>query len=75
MFDIFLFSERFKKCRQSKGFTQMQLAEALNITKSAISDIERSRRSTTIEKLFEISKILDISSDYLLGLSDNPERR
>lgn len=70
MFEKKLFAERFKQARLNKKLTQSQLAEMLNITKTAISDIERSRRTTTIEKLFEISIILEVSSDYLLGLSD-----
>ena len=72
MFKNNLFAERIKQSRLEKNLTQLQLANMLNVTKTAISDIERSRRTTTIEKLYEISVCLEVSTDYLLGISNIP---
>jgi transcriptional regulator with XRE-family HTH domain len=49
------------------------LGNALGISKPAISDIERERRTTTIEKLVEIAEVLNCSIDYLTGRSDDPQ--
>lgn len=70
MFNKKIFSERLKESRKIKGFSQEQLANKLDATKTFVSDLERERRTTTLEKLYELSVVLDVSSDYLLGLSD-----
>lgn len=55
------------------GLSQTQLGCILGISKPAISDIERGRRGTTIEKLVEIADCFNISLDYLVGRSNCPD--
>lgn len=75
MFQQNIFCERIRSLRISCNLSQQQLGEILGISKPAVSDIERGRRTTTIEKLVEIAEQFNVSTDYLLGLSDNPTRR
>ncbi len=45
----------------------------VGLSYTAISDIERGRRTTTIEKLVAIADYFEVSIDYLVGRTDNPE--
>ena len=74
MFSKNIFSERLKALRLAKNLKQDDVAKVLNVTKTQISDIERCRRTTTIENLVNLANYFNVSSDYLLGLSDNPEK-
>ncbi len=75
MFDIHVFSSRLKELRTSKGLSQQTLAGILGVTKTQISDMERSKVTTSLERLVMLADVLDVSTDYLLGRSDVPERR
>lgn len=75
MFDIHVFSLRLKELRTAKGLSQQALADILGVTKTQISDMERSKVTTSLERLVMLADVLDVSTDYLLGRSDVPERR
>lgn len=74
MFDSLIFAKRIRETRLSKRLSQDDLAKELGVTKTFVSDLERSRRTTTIEKLVAVADILDVSLDYLTGRSDDPRR-
>jgi len=69
-----IFAERLKALRIEKNLKQDEVANALNVTKTQISDMERGKRTTTMEKLTTLADYFNVSTDYLLGRSDNPER-
>ena len=48
-------------------YTQAQLAKKLGITKSVISAYETGLRMPSYDILIGISKIFNVSTDYLLG--------
>ncbi len=52
--------------------TQRELGEVLGLTHKSISTIESGSRSTTIEKLILLAKFFEVSTDYLLGMKDEP---
>lgn len=62
------FSEKLKILRSTKGLTQQQLAVRLNITKSMISAYETNMRLPSLDILMRLSKIFNVTSDYLLGI-------
>lgn len=68
-----MFSERFKKLRQSYGLTQVQMANRLNISPSAIGMYEQGRRKPDSDMLKKICKVFNVSVDYLLGVMVNNE--
>lgn len=53
-----------------KEIMQKELAEHLGVTANTISYYLSGERCPDIDKLIEISKFLNVSTDYLLGLSD-----
>ena len=69
------FSERLKILRLSRNISQESLAKALRKSKSAISMMESSQSSATADTLIALADYFDVSLDYLVGRSDNPERR
>lgn len=62
---------RLKQERLAKGYTQKQVAIAIGVTYNAISNYESGAREPSLDILCKICKFLDVTADYLLGLSDN----
>jgi transcriptional regulator with XRE-family HTH domain len=55
--------------RMSFGWTQVQLAQKLGVTKQTVSNWENDNIQPSIDMLIKISKIFNVSTDYLLGLT------
>ena len=72
MFSKEVFGQRLKEVRQKNGEKQYELAEYLGLNKSRVSEMEKGLVGTTFEKLFMICEHYGVSSDYLLGLKDEP---
>lgn len=67
-----IFARRVYELRRKKGMTQRELGEVLGLTHKSISTIESGHTSTTIEKLILLAKFFEVSTDYLLGMKDEP---
>ena len=74
MFNNDLFCHRLKELRQKNSLKQIDLGHGVGLSMQAVSDIENGRRTTTVEKLVAIADFLDVSLDYLVGRSDDPNR-
>lgn len=66
------FGERLRLLRQSKKWTQQDLASRLGLTKSVISAYETSLRYPSYDILIRIAVIFKVSTDYLLGVEKEP---
>lgn len=64
------FQNRFNECLQYSGVKQTALAKAANVSKQCISDYKAGKSEPSIDTLFLICRYLDVSADYLLGLTD-----
>ena len=64
------YSERIKELRQNKCLSQMQLANKLNISQSAIATWELGKTEPTASALISLSKFFGETTDYILGLED-----
>lgn len=64
--------DKLKKLRLDKGVTQEQVSIALNIAPNTLSNYENNNRQPDNEMLIKIAKYFSISTDYLLGISNNP---
>ena len=67
------FSERIKELRQSKGLTQRQMAQDLGMTERNYQRLEANNNPNN-ENLIRFADYFDVSTDYLLGRSDDPTR-
>lgn len=72
MENLKIFAQRVKDQRKKRRLSQAELGEVLGLTHKSISTIESGLRGTTIEKLILLAKYFDVSTDYLLGLKDEP---
>lgn len=63
-------SNRLKQAITSKGITQRQLAVLCDTTEVSVCRWVRGKRIPDAEMLYKLCKALDISADYLLGLSE-----
>ncbi len=66
-----LFGNILKELRTEKGIGQVQLAEAIGVSKGIISLWENGLREPTMSSLILLSKFFDVSIDYLVGISFN----
>ena len=61
------FGEKLQELRKKKGLTQEELAEALYVSRTAVSKWESGRGYPNIDSLKEISKFFSVSIDELLS--------
>lgn len=61
------FGEKLQELRKSRGLTQEELAEALYVSRTAVSKWESGRGYPSIDSLKEISKYFSVTIDDLLS--------
>ena len=61
------FCEKLQELRKNKGITQEELAEALYVSRTAVSKWESGRGYPSIDSLKDISKFFSVSIDDLLS--------
>lgn len=64
------FSKRFNEALKSSGKTQTQIAKEINVTKQSVNDYVKGKSVPSLETLCLLCKSLDVTADYLLGLSE-----
>lgn len=60
------FGEKLQTLRRAKGLSQEHLAEALGVTRQAVSKWELNASLPDVEKLLALSDFFQVSTDYLL---------
>jgi len=66
-----MFSERLKASRKEVGLTQVELAEILKVSNGTVGMWETGKREPKFYAMAHLSRVLNKSVDYLLGLSEN----
>ena len=66
-------AEKLFELRKEKGWSQEKLAEQINVSRQSISKWESGQVFPEIEKIIELSKIFQVTTDYLL-LDENSEK-
>lgn len=70
--DIYVtFTERLIFAMNIRNIKNKDLAEYLYVSASTISDYRTGYRVPNIEQLAHLSHILNVTTDFLLGLDDN----
>ena len=64
------FAARLREVRMERELTQDELAKLLSVNQRTISNCEREVNKPDLDMLINISKVLDVSADYLLGIKD-----
>lgn len=65
-------SERLKELRLANQKKQDELAELLDLSYSAYKRYEYGEREPTASTIVRMARYFHVSSDYLLGLRDEP---
>ena len=58
--------------RKESDYSLQEVADAIGISRAALSYYEKGERSADIETLYKLAAFYDISVDYLFGLKDSP---
>lgn len=66
-------AERLRDAREKKGLTQRELGKICGINFYQISRYETGKSDISGDSLEMIARHLDVSTDYLLGLSVHPQ--
>ncbi len=66
-----MIGDRLKELRHDHNDTQEDLAEKLNISKFTVQSWEQGKSEPNHEMLVSICRLYHVSSDFLLGLSDD----
>ena len=69
-----IFAERLKQLRCSREITQIYLEKLLGYSSCKVHHMEMDRRDPNIYDIIALSKIFNVSADYLLGLTDDRTR-
>lgn len=64
--------QRLRKARELAGLSQLEAAKKLGISNGTLSGYERDYRDPDTRMLEKIANLYEVSTDWLLGLADNP---
>lgn len=65
--------KRIQNRRKQLSLTQEQLAEMMNVSIQMVSNLERGNKAIRIDNLINLSRILDVSTDYILTGKETTE--
>ncbi len=68
-----IFSERMRELRKERGLKQREMAEICGVKLRSYQGYEYGRHYPEVPGLIQIAKFFDVSTDYLLGLTDKRE--
>lgn len=64
--------KRIRDLREDNDLTQKQIANKLNCSQQVYSNYELGQRDIPSDILIKLSKIYNVSVDYILGITNNP---
>ena len=64
---------KLKEIRKARGISQLKLAIDLHTNQNTISRYETGEREPGISELIKIADYFNVSIDYLLERTDNPD--
>lgn len=67
--------ERLNELKLSKNVLQKDIASSVGLSLRSYQRYEYGEREPTSSVLIALADYFDVSLDYLVGRSDNPERR
>lgn len=66
---------RIRDLREDHDLTQKQVAQKLNCSQQVYSNYELGQRDIPTDVLIKLSKLYDVSVDYILELSNSPKKQ
>lgn len=62
--------QKVRRLRESRDWSQAELARRAGVTKSAISTYELGIRTPSADVVCAFAKVFGVSADYLLGIAE-----
>ena len=69
-----MYFKRLRDIREDNDLKQTDIAEYLGIAQTVYSRYERGFQTIPVEHLLKLAERYNVSTDYLLGLTNNPKR-
>lgn len=69
------YQDTMRSLREKKHMTQEDVASALGTSQTMYARYERGVTEMPIRHLIKLSKLYDVSTDYILGLTKTKKRR
>ena len=66
--------QRIRDLREDADLTQKELAKVLNCSQQVYSNYELGQRDIPTVILIELAKFYNTTTDYILGLTNNPNK-
>ena len=66
-----IFAHQLMTARIQHGWSQRYLAQLLGISPRAIGQFEQGANLPSVETLVALARVLEVSTDWMLGLSDH----
>lgn len=79
MYDIInmvikMYYKRIRELREDNDILQKDIAKLLNTSQQHYSRIENGSTEITADRIIALAKFYNVTSDYILGLSDEKEQ-
>jgi transcriptional regulator with XRE-family HTH domain len=65
--------ERFREIRERRGLSRHELARLCGFQPMQIYRYEAGENDPSTENLSKLAQVLEVSADYLLGITDDPQ--
>ena len=75
MLDLNIFGERLRSLRKEKNLVLADIAKLLNVSTTQAGDMENGKTGTSLQRLVILAEFFQVSTDYLLGITDDPTWR
>lgn len=66
--------QRIRDLREDRDLKQRELAEILSCSQRVYSNYELGQRDIPTDVLIRLSRFYQVSTDYILGLTNNPKQ-
>ena len=75
MLDLNIFGERLRCLRKEKNLVLADIAKLLDVSITQAGDMENGKTGTSLYRLVILAEFYHVSTDYLLGITDDPTWR
>ncbi|MBQ8765699.1 MAG: helix-turn-helix transcriptional regulator [Clostridia bacterium] len=69
-----MYYKRIRELREDNDILQKDIAKLLNTSQQHYSRIENGSTEITADRIIALAKFYNVTSDYILGLSDEKEQ-
>ena len=66
--------KNIRSLREDRDITQKQMAQILHCSQQVYSNYELGQRDVPTDVLIKLAEFYGVSTDYILGLTNNPKR-